>query len=88
MAEGTETGAMGASFGIEGGENEVTNEHGANAEGEGMTGFQTTTTTTTSTINEYPTTSSAIGLPSIPSNQLTSTITDKYEGPYIGAVQD
>ena len=52
-----------------------------------MTGYQTTTTTTTSTVGQTGT--SVVGLPSVPSNQLVSTINPEFlPGPYISRVVD
>jgi len=98
-------GEGGASFGIEGGDNEGTVGYGtsviAGAEAGGASfgmgggdlgstggefistggeAFQTTTSTTTS---------SAMGLPSVPSNELVSTMNpDFLPGPYISAVKE
>ena len=68
-------GAAGAGFGAEGGDN-------ASA-----LGFGATTTTTTSTVGQAG--ASVVGLPSVPSNQLASTINPGFlPGPYISRVVD
>ena len=87
-AEGDAFGAAGASFGIEGGENAFTAE-GATYGAEGAASFGTISTggeafQTTTTTNTFES-----SLPSVPSNQLVSTINpDFLPGPYISAVKE
>ena len=91
MGEGGLVGTAGAAYGVEGGDNAGTVGYGASAVGTGgaVTDFQTTTTTTTSTVGEYPTSTSVVGLPSVPSNQLVSTLNPEFlPGPYISRVVD
>ena len=92
FATGVET--AGASFGIEGGDNEGTVGYGTSviqgmSSGAEMTtsaieGMNTETQFATESAGAFETTSSSVvGLPSVPSNELTSTVGAQYEGPYI-----